>query len=227
MEGLCYNCKKQYKSLETHWGRSDCDPEPLSDVQKSVVDGLVLGDGCITGRNRLLVVNTNKKYLEYLNQVLGKWSSGVSFRNSEDDQAKMSAQSGFDESAEERTYSDVYYLRSLKHDYFDHLRDKWYGSGDKSVPNDISLSSISAKHWYVCDGTLRHRDNEHRQESVEIASTFDLDAIEKDLHGNGFNPHISTEYGRVEFGVDDTKDFFDWIGAPIEGFKYKWPQDRV
>jgi len=227
MEGHCHNCNKHYKSLETHWGKSSCNTEPLTDKQFSVSDGLILGDGCVTGQNRLLVVNTNEEYLQYLDSVFGQWSSGVKLRNTGDVQAEMSQKSGFDRKATDRDYSDVYYMRTKRHSYFNKMRDKWYGSGEKVVPSEISIDSVAAKHWYVCDGTLRHRDNDRRRESVEISSTFNVDRLSKELQNHGFTPSYTDKYSRIELSVTDSEKFFDWVGGPVEGFKYKWPKDRL
>lgn len=33
----------------------------------------------------------------------------------------------------------------------------------------------------------------------------------------------TTKSKNLRIGVDHTEQFFDFIGEPVEGFKYKWP----
>lgn len=223
----CHSCGRRFDTIAIHWSMSECSHPKLSDKQKSILRGLILGDGSVSKSGEMIVTNTNEKYLNYLDDRLDDISRGVKFRNSGKEQAEMSYNSGFDNGALDREYSDVYYLSTSVHPYLKKMREKWYSSGNKEVVSDITLDKYSMKNWYVCDGTLRHRENASRRESIEISSTGDLEKVKRMLEDCGFDPTKSEKYNRVEFGVDDTADLFDWVGDPVEGFKYKWPKDRV
>ena len=46
--GVCNQCETEYQSLAQHWSMSQsCDYPPLSEHQREIVRGLMLGDGSL------------------------------------------------------------------------------------------------------------------------------------------------------------------------------------
>jgi hypothetical protein len=56
--------------------------------------------------------------------------------------------------AKEERYHDTYIIWTRTHPYFEDLRERWYPDGDKQFPDDLELTPLRAKLWYLCDGYL-------------------------------------------------------------------------
>ncbi len=137
------------------------------DKLEDIINGLLLGDGCITiDKNkycRLKVTAKDKKLLEWIKSKLERWGLRCYFT--------------FDRRNE--TYS-LY----TSHELFIRLRRRLYtkinGKTQKVVPRDLELTPTTLLFWYIGDGSLvRHPDpnrvpwivlatNNFRKEDVEF-----------------------------------------------------------
>ena len=123
---------------------------PLTLLEREVLDGLMLGDGCLSlgkkSRNPCLRITRTAVDLDYIH-----WTADV-FRARLTD-ASVRVRTILDgrthrayESARFRTRCDSA-LRAP------HLR--WYPGGTKVVPDDLRLSAVSVAVWFADDGSVR------------------------------------------------------------------------
>ena len=77
----CPECGDEYQTLGTHWYYNESHRPELTDYQKEVITGLMMGDGSLNrqqGENpRLVVGMITKEYLEELDEIFGCLSTGV------------------------------------------------------------------------------------------------------------------------------------------------------
>lgn len=220
----CHNCDKEFKNLSMHWSMSSecCFPE-LTDTQKQIITGVLMGDGTISrpGKNPLLTVRmVNKKYLEYLNEVLGKYGKGVYIKHTAKESAQLNRESGFRPNAREENYQDVYSLQSRTSPEFEEFAD-WYETGKKVFPKDIQLTPIILKHWYVCDGTY---NTSGYHNNMSISAMNEIENFDKILRWfKEINISPSTSNGNIYISNGDSEELFDFMGSNPPGFEHKWP----
>lgn len=118
--------------------------------QKEILDGELLGDGCLTKYN-------DRKYGNYI-FVLGSiiqehclnikrlFPKGI-FNNKTPYHIKS-----------ERFRKGIFYcLRSRSDPYLTEQRKRWYPQGVKIVPQDIKITPVVLYYWYIGDGCLVRR----------------------------------------------------------------------
>jgi len=232
----CPECGERFKQLGYHWSQSNCGYPKLSDQQESIIRGVLMGDGYMSGgstenSNPYLVVSmTNNEYLEYLKGALNPFIASLSMKLTGEENAQEKRDSGFRPNAEEDNYSDIYWLQSRSHPDLQKYRN-WYSSGKKVFPSDLDFNETVLKHWFVCDGSYDGSraeialSNESGNEE-KIASYFDQIDMPEPNWSYRTNSE-GTEVVTIYYNKFWTGKFFDRIGDPVEGFKYKWPEDRV
>lgn len=221
----CLQCGNRFTNISTHWAMSSsCDYPSLSEEQLEVLTGILIGDGSLdrSGANcRIKIEMINEKYLKYVDSVLGNLSNGVSKTITAEENAKKMRESGFRPNANSDNYSDVYKLTTKRHPEFNNL-ESWYGSNGKVIPK-MELTPTILKHWYVCDGHLIQRDESRPRVAIGITNEYKhSNKLEQMFIEQGIDAN-ATKSKNLDIGVDHTEKFFDFIGEPIDGFKYKWP----
>lgn len=221
----CLQCGDSFTNLSNHWRMSsDCDYPPLSEGQVGVLTGVLMGDGTIdtSGANpRMKVEMVNKEYLEHLDAILGRMSVGVRKIMSAEESADRMRSSGFRPDAKTENYQSVYRLDTRRNPALDRFAD-WYKSGEKVIPK-LELTPTIVKHWYVCDGHLVDRDDVRPIAVFGITNEYNRsDKLEQMFIEQGIDAN-TTKSKNLQIGVDHTEKFFEYIGNPVEGFKYKWP----
>jgi len=222
-QNKCKQCGKKFKNISLHWASNkNCDYRPLTNRQKEISKGMLMGDAYIniqSGANGMLRAKMiNKNFLQWLDKELEPFSSNL--------ETYMTAQESFD-SASERfensvtsvdNYSEIYEYRSCRHPYFTELRD-WYKDGKKRFPENIELTPLSAKILMCCDGRVSHKNGKR----VNIYSVNEKDRPEylKSLLDQ-FNPVWVESSSSIRIGASDYDEFFEWVGQPLPGFEYKW-----
>lgn len=223
----CFQCGKVFVQVAQHWRASDCDYPELSQKQKDIFIGLLMGDGCIAkGRATAhFTINlTNKPFLEWLDSEMGVMTTGVKFVRSAEEQAQISKESGFSPNANPNKYNDVYNLTTRSHPFFNKLR-KWYSGGSKNWPSEINMSPTVFKFLYICDGRIKDDSRDNGRPTIGIKATnefSDIEKLDKIFSKLGVEPRVSNE--EIYFGVDDSEYVFDSMGEPLPGFEYKWPE---
>jgi len=222
----CKQCGESKTNLANHWRMSsDCDYPPLSEEQMDILTGIVMGDGTVdrSGANpRIKIEMVNEEYLTWLDNILGNMSTGVKHTQTAEESAKRLRESGFRPNADSSNYSDVYKLTTRRNPAFNRFSE-WYDSGEKVIP-ELKLTPNILKNWYVCDGHLENRKNIRPMVSFGITNEYERsEKLEQMFIKAGIDAN-TTESKNLRIGVEHTEKFFDYIGSPVEGFKYKWPQ---
>ncbi|UPW00003.1 hypothetical protein M0R88_15990 [Halorussus gelatinilyticus] len=185
-----------------------------------------MGDGDVHGRSdrnpHFRVRMTNREF-RYLGDCLGVLSTGVFLDRTAEyqyEQAKNSSHDKFDVANSEE-YNDFYGLRTRSHPQIHDLK-RWYGTGEKRFPSDLTLTPTIAKMWYVCDGWLAEEKNHRPRAMIKATNEADRPRYLKRLFTKqGLDPHFTRT--ELQFTTDETKRFLEWVGSPPPGFAYKWP----
>ena len=81
------------------------------------------------------------------------------------------------------------------------------------------------KIWYVCDGYLNTANPKPR---VRISSVNESDRIDEIAEWiteeTGIEVNTSKNRERILFNTRRTQEFFEYVGEPLPGFEYKWPE---
>ena len=235
MTVICPNCGNEYEQIGVHLSSGNVCYEPqLSDGLLEVLIGNLMGDGCIDkcDKNPNLVCKmVNKEYLDYLDSLLGVFSTGVSLSHTAEELAESNRKRGFRPNAKSDDYSDAYTLRTRNLSQLEKLSN-WYSSGEKLFPKNLELTPTILKHWYVCDGHYSIKKESNRGNIIISLNNEreNKDKIEKYFRG------IDVEIGRwreydagshidcsAVFHADETEQLFEYMGEPLPGFQYKWP----
>lgn len=224
----CPNCGNEYKRVSQHWALGSCKYPDLTQHQKDVFRGLLMGDGCIGNRkadNPLFVIGmANESFLEWLSDHLDQMLYDPRLSMTAKESAEYSGDIVSLQEADPESCSDIYRAQSPRHPWFTELAS-WYDSGGKRFPDNIKLTPTIAKMWYIGDGSLRQREP---NPNVQITSVNESDRgnwlcdLFRDV---GFNP--SYNGNNLVFGVADSKRFLEWLGDPVPGFEYKWNEINV
>ena len=199
----------------------------LDSKTRAFLDGLLLGDGCISNATSVSANYTHtekhKDYLIWLSQQL--------------------AGCGIEQVGTIREYTNTFnghtaqVSRFATHPYseFLYMRNRWYPDGKKMVPADLIIKPITAFNWYVGDGYLLKRRNQRstiifctecfpENDCLFLIRKLAIKGIKAQLarYRNGF---------RITLGVDNTIKLLDFIGpCPEEIFPcygYKWDLTRT
>jgi len=114
---------------------------------------------------------------------------------------------------------------------------EWYESGSKVWPADIELTPTVLKHWYCGDGSLRNGKsptivtvNEFGSEE-KIASMLSRRGLpvpnwRKRGQEYTYNGKTSDRTALFAYWPASVSDgFWEYIGDPLPGFEYKWPEE--
>jgi hypothetical protein len=231
----CPECGNEYKSLGIQWSKGSCSAPELTEQQKEIVVGLLMGDGSLGRSNknpRIRVKMISPNYLEYLDETFGCLGTDVTLKQTAAESAKQNRDSGFRPNAKEENYSDVYQWRTRSlpelHDF------NWYKTGKKVWPEWVPMTRTVLKHWYCGDGCF---DNSSRQHSIVIGMSNEVentDKVDKYFKRMGLptpsNYSISKRKDGsknciAKFTQPASKKLWEYMGEPLPDFEYKWPEE--
>lgn len=119
----------------------------------------------------------------------------------------------------------VYHWHSHAHAHLTDEYNSWYVRGRKIVPANFKLTAVSARHWYVGDGSM-HRGNPRVVLCTDGFDDLSITRLQRQLLINGFYPRVrATAKGhpRIELGVGDVEKWLSWIGpCPVPELQHKW-----
>lgn len=190
---------------------SSCSYPHITNRQFEILKGVLMGDGYLDrndGKPRLTLITTNLEFLNWLKQELDVLAGSLKVRNTEN--------TGFEGGKTQ------FRLNTVRHPELRELN--WY-STQKRYPDELELTPLLLKMWYVGDGGLHYyykNDNSHRAElRISCLNEFDREDYLRELFSElPVNPWFSSP--NIEFGVEDTTHLLNWMGRPPSGFKYKW-----
>jgi len=202
---VCDYCGNHYTDLGNHYFYNPSHRPGVTSHQSDIITGVLMGDGRINRNSknpRFCVEMVAPEYIEYLSSKLSPLVSCVS------DDRKIG----------ERNVQQKNCLETITHPQLEKFAS-WYSSGDKIFPDDINMNPTILKHWYVTDGNL----NTGRYPSIRATNESENgEKIESYFNGTPLNTSFSS--GTLRF--PDSKDkFFEYIGEPLPGFEYKWPDN--
>ena len=231
-EYFCSKCFSFHNRLGQHWLNSiSCSEPELTAEQKEIIIGCLMGDGNINCPEKtpyFRITNTQKDYLEYLDKKLKPFTNGVKLERTSEELAKNKTGIWSDDPSD---YKDAYNLKTWCLNQMNELNE-WYSSGKKVFPKDIELTPTILKHWFVCDGWYTVPENNIRG---RFHIRVNNEARNKEKLNNYFEEamDISVDYWNgneeegqcaIVFFADKTEEIFEYIGEPLPGFEYKWPE---
>ncbi|MFX1511118.1 MAG: hypothetical protein ACFFCQ_00830 [Promethearchaeota archaeon] len=111
------------------------------------------------------------------------------------------------------------------------LRELFYPDGVKIVPENIELTPLTYKHWYIEDGTLQ-RNKRKKGFAINIEFSTDCFHLKENMilvqnlkevldFSSGIN--LSKQSNHIRLGKTCAETFLDYIGeSPVECYKYKF-----
>lgn len=188
----------------------------ISEEFLNLMGGELLGDGCIIMSSlRSAKYQHTSKYEEYL-----IWLSGGFASQGLEQTGKIYKQ--------ENEWGIVHHYQSKSYPELVPIWQKWYSNGKKIVPQDLKLTPIMVRQWYIGDGCLAHPKN--RSLYIELATcAFDRSSIDhllEELSGLGFKATLRPARSIIGISTYSTQDFLNYIGPcpqEIENiYGYKW-----
>jgi len=202
----CDDCGGLFINMSTHIKSSKCKFTELSEYEKSIYIGLLLGDGYIVNRE-----GSPSFGLSMSGQ------SGRLFTEWLEDAISLKCRRSMKE-LENSTHSDVYKLYIQSHPFFYEL-SKWYDSGRKKYPKGLELNPTILKMWYIGDGSLKNGThpiitcwNESNRPDFLLSLFNDI----------GLNTTWQSGNNDIYIKKESRGKFFEYIGSPLPGYEYKW-----
>lgn len=228
----CPNCDEFFIShLGMHWNSNPSHRPEITSRRKEILIGCLMGDGSCSlpelGQNPIMsVTNSNMDFLYLIDEEMGTIGANIVLNKSAEEVAEE-----FDADVED--CKDVYQWISRTHDGFKEFRD-WYSTGQKRFPDNLKLTPLILKYWYCGDGTMREEDGPNSRPSLQIGAGNEVDRtgyLEGIFQDIGVSPRFNIsdgKYGKdmnVCFRVDDSEELWNYMGEPLPGFEYKWPEN--
>lgn len=200
----------------------------LTALQKEVLDGIMLGDGCLTKHNRCSNENAQLVYLSKSEQHVK--FVGQYFEN-------LLAGEGY-------TYRKIYDKRTEKYYEQNKFRTihctglteqykRWYPNGKKIIPDDLVLTPLKCLMWYIGDGGLVS-DGQRRSQSIKLSTQGFTKVQQENIllpQLIKFNARLQkvnkAKDGHILYGIyiphKSIQDFLSFIGeCPFSDYLYKW-----
>jgi len=224
----CPDCGKEYKNVSLHMCKSNCSEPEINKRQSKIITGLLMGDASVVVSSKSPVLHLkmiNKDFLSWVDDEFGWLSNGYTLTQTAKEAAQSNRDSGFSPNAKEENYSDKYTLRTKTTEQLHSWRD-WYSSGKKRYPDSLSLSPVTLKMWYVCDGCM---ESYNKRPHISISCNNESDRVGylySLFNGLGVDltPHESQRSFSIRFSQKDSQKLFNYMGKPPQGFEHKWPQ---
>ena len=196
----------------------------------------MLGDGGVytnsDGGNPFLFVNMiTPEYLNYLSEMFSYLSTEPKLRKTAEQSAEETRKASLTGTADKEKHSDVYHWRVSANPELERWL-KWYESGEKVFPENVKLTPTTLKHWYCGDGDFHVESgrarislSNERDNKKKIMDMFERAGFEDFTWCRSKSRGDYADSVRITFNKEGTKWFFRYIGNPLPGFEYKWPDD--
>lgn len=226
----CDQCGKEYKRVAQHWSTGSCDYPSFSTHQREIITGTLMSDACLNrsdSRNPQLKLSMiTPQYLEFIDNEFGVFGNGVRHYRTAEELAEANRKNGFSPNAKSENYNDLYRWHSMTHPELDDF-SSWYDSGSKVWPEDITLTPTVLKHLYCGDG---HWSNTHGNNCIIISmhnECGNVKKINKMFKSSGLpSPSYTPDSNwKARFTVEESRELWEYMGSPLPGFEYKWPEE--
>ena len=236
----CPNCEHKSPQLGKHWSGSGCEYPELTQHQKEVLVGILMGDGSINtpqgnqnARFRVDMYEPSIPYLEYLSDVIFPVITTDVKQGETVEQSALRSSNTFDLNI--NRCHDMYYLSSRRMPCFNQYIE-WYNENHTKIwpCEDIKLTPTVLKHYFVGDG---HWNNKGSADHITFAMNdqkTNVNSVVKMFERIGFTPSnvkISERTDKnitdvvLSFGKETSYEMFEYMGEPLPSFEYKWPND--
>lgn len=187
----------------------------LSSKAQEWIEGELLSDASIIQTSLSSSrFSYGSKYFEYINYV----SKTLSLFGIE--------QSGKIDLRKEKEGNIVFHYKSRLYIELLELRKRWYPKGKKRIPEDIELTPITLKHFYIGDGTLVHPKGKMRPYIHLYVYSYlpkEVKFLSNKLQKLGLKNTINSHYNVIRISSYSIKDFLNYIGSsPTKCYEYKW-----
>lgn len=196
----------------------------LSDIQKEVLYGALLGDGSlVTHKNSknsyFGYLSKSKQHVEY---VMGYFS------------VYLTSSGIYNTQYFDKRTNNLYYrssARTYSNEAFTEEKMRWYINNKKIIPNDLILTPLTCLVWYIGDGSICHSKNtqyikiatqcfsKEDQEKVLIPQLqkFEAHLIKADISKSDEQQYF------IYIPRRKIKKFLEYIGpCPFHDYQYKW-----
>lgn len=214
---ICYFLKKysiKIRSIGERHHLSTGNHCSLSPKAIEWIDGELLGDGCLFPISKYSArFHYGSKYNEYINYVSNTLCDfGI----------RRTGKIGLRKNA---NFHKIYQYVSKGYIELKLIYEKWYPNGKKIVPEDLELTPLVCKQWYIGDGSLCN--NEIVRSNIMLYTyCFTIDCVEylvKQLNKLGFKSTRQPSRNMIHISTKSTLDFLKYIGdCPVECYQYKW-----
>jgi endogenous inhibitor of DNA gyrase (YacG/DUF329 family) len=150
----CPECALAYDSLGSHWSLSDCSPPELTQRQREILTGVVMGDGHVAVSDTapyVVLTGVRREFIKWFSDEMGVFSRGVREGSTDDELLERALAHGGGFATEDSEFRDQYTAHTCVSEVFQPWRE-WYGKDGKQFPTELDFTSLVAKVWYVCDG---------------------------------------------------------------------------
>lgn len=129
----------------------------INDDLKSIIDGMLMGDGSITiyentKVGRLSIGSVHKEFAQYCSNLLKPYGASEPHFNSGEKGKGM------------------WSTRTFSHPDFYEQRQRWYPNGKKDIPSDIIFNKMFLTLWYLGDGCLSGGNGEENSRYLYFAT---------------------------------------------------------
>ena len=189
---------------------------PISKRVQQVIDGELLGDGCILKKSaqaNFSFSNSKREYAEWLAKIFA-------------DEGILLQGTGVREENYYHKYHDKYYtryaFRTLCSQEFTSLEHKWYNDRIKIIPEDIKITPTTMLHWYLGDGTLPKK--EFAILCTDCFTKKEISFLIKQMNILiGIKASLLDKENRIFIPKTSVPVFLEYIGAPpVKSLDYKW-----
>ncbi len=223
--GDCPTCEGEYQRLATHWTGS-CDPPPLSQSQRELVAGLLLGDGFVggSGENKHFQLSTRwRPFARWAFDELDWLSMKVVRRDFLDEHHPPPAQRYI---VRTHAHSDLLAFREWYPDDHNETARRIQHPAPEVLPSG-RLTPRMGRAWHATAGSLAWSNPKYattRQASFSARDDDRAARVTALLESVGLEPTRVEK--RVQLPPKQTTAWLDWIGDPIPGVEYKWAAER-
>lgn len=195
----------------------------LTNEIKQYLDGELLGDGCMYARSQgnpyFKYSSKHYEYAYWLTYIFHR--NGIQTSNVKKRFIKL-------KNKDKLYLSHSFYTK--RYVEFQGVRKRWYPNGKKIVPQDIILTPIVLRQWYIGDGYLQN----HRSITLftDCFSVSNLNLLVANLERIGIKANIQMDRW-IYLGARNCEKFFEYIGkCPEEiigvyGYKWLYSQNPV
>lgn len=229
----CPTCDKWFQRLSQHWRKLPNHRPQFTDKQRQIIIGSLLGDGNYhTNKNTFMWQSMiTRPYLEWLQNEFGAFANTIIHAHTPEEKATRDRKRNFNPHATAKNYSHYFTLQLRPHPKLKMCLDWGYTESgvDYHFPDDITLTPLILKIWYVSDGGLHYSNGKFQNIRIRVVSQGHRNEfIESLFHDIGFNVSVKNEH--INILKRDVGAFLAYIGDPPTdsdaGFKYKWQYEN-